>query len=244
MSLRDRITALTRLQGSAYEDYLVHEDVIVYDAHRTANPGTSVTMRAHLESGRDAFHKPLRGINATLAAAYGQRPEEPPIHECLAWRVAFTLGDPYRELIAACVMRQIDGEFGSLSARAVGSPDLPAAIREVPDECSAAAFFDALIGQQDRHGGNLRWDADAGQLRLFDHGFTFKRPNDLLINSAILRWRLHHASAGLGEDELSCLERVLNGELDQLLAILDADRAEALRARAEHMLGHLTLIAP
>jgi hypothetical protein len=244
VTVRERISALERLQGSAYEDHLLREGVLTYQTHQTANPGTSVTMRVHLDDGRDAFHKPFHGVEATLAAAYGHRPEEPPLHECLAWRVAFALGDHYRDLVAACVIREIDGAFGSLSALAFGTPDLVAAIREAPEQCSAAAFFDALIGQQDRHDANLRWDDDAGQLRLIDHGFAFKRADDILNNGVILGWRLRRASASLTDEEVACLERVRDGELDEILEILDPVRADDLRSRAATMLVQGALIQP
>ena len=40
--------------------------------------------------------------------------------------------------------------------------------RAVPEDALAAGFFDALIGNQDRHAGQFRFDESSGRLGLLD----------------------------------------------------------------------------
>jgi hypothetical protein len=102
------------------------------------------------------------------ALAYGQTDETPPLHDAVAWRLAATLGEPWRELVAPCVLRDYASEDGSMSLQARGWPgDLAPTLN--PTWCLPSAFFDSLIAQQDRHAGNWRWDgrpADAHRPRL------------------------------------------------------------------------------
>ena len=55
----------------------------------------------------------------------------------------------------------------------------------MPDDCIAAAFFDSLIGQQDRHRGNYRWDATNEKLGLIDRGFAFAHAPDQYFNRSV-----------------------------------------------------------
>jgi hypothetical protein len=68
----------------------------------------------------------------------------------------------------------------------------------VPEErILAAGFFDALIGQQDRHGGNLLVDQD--RLYLIDHGFAFGRTGDGIPAAAPAAPRFHARQLTDGE---------------------------------------------
>src|SRR5207244_3944398 len=104
------------------------------------------------------------------------------------------------------VLREISGEEGSLCLLAEGRPAVHAPFSIAPDQITAAAFFDSLIAQQDRHAGNYRWDSQAQRLWLIDHGFSFARPGDLL-NATIFvefRWALQHEA--LTRDEQISLD--------------------------------------
>lgn len=68
------------------------------------------------------------------------------------------------------LLRVVDGRLGSFSRGVADSPQPPLGIVSSA-HLDAAAFFDALTGQQDRHTGNLL--VDGSRLHLIDHGFTF-----------------------------------------------------------------------
>lgn len=98
------------------------------------------------------------------------------------------------------------------------------------------ASFDALIGNQDRHAGQFRYDADERALGLLDHGFSFPVEGALCRGAYFQDFRRRQHS-GLTGDELAALERLLGDpELFGLAGVLEPDRAARLRWRAQRML--------
>ena len=73
---------------------------------------------------------------------------------------------------------EIDEGPGALSLKCPGENESDEPTRQLLEDCCHAAFFDALIGQQDRHSGNWLWDAPTGRLTLIDHGCSFARRGD------------------------------------------------------------------
>ncbi len=153
------------------------------------------------------FHKPFSGVHVANAIAYGQTDETPPLHEAASWRLAVALGPPWDEIVTPCVLREYAGEDGSLSLRATGWPRDPAPTLN-PTWCLPAAFFDALIAQQDRHDGNWRWDGN--RLTVIDHGYTFALPRAILNYSDFVVARHRHGAASLLTDEHDALTRLLS----------------------------------
>lgn len=237
--VQERVDALVGLQGgSPVEADLLGSPV----EHRAVagSLGANETFYVRLASGTEAFHKPFSGVEVSTAGAYGQDPEEPPLHECAAWRLAAALGAPYAELVAVCVLRIVEGEPGSLSRRVAGEGHTQEPMRRAVEQARAAAFWDALVGQQDRHLGNLRWDGQ--RLGLIDHGFAFARPGDLLNSSAFLGWRHAQDAAALSEHEHAALERlVASNDLHGMARVLATARTDALATRADRMLATGTL---
>jgi hypothetical protein len=111
-------------------------------------------------------------------------------------------------------------------------------LRAGPDDCLAAAFFDSLIGQQDRHRGNYRRDAGNEKLGLIDHGYAFAHLPDQYFNrSVFVEWRWDAARGDLTEAEREALEGLLaSGDLHGLERFLLPEEAEALASRAKRML--------
>jgi DNA-binding XRE family transcriptional regulator len=69
----------------------------------------------------------------------------------------------------------------------------------VPDQVSAAAFFDALIGQQDRDKGNVLWYEERQVIYLIDHSFSFARRGGRHGASDLVQWRWSRGSRHLPE---------------------------------------------
>src|SRR3954470_17103274 len=159
-----------------------------YEAHRSSTAGGNVNAVlsgfADLNGRRwTLFFKPVGGVRRTAAAAYDQRsPVDVAIHEVAAWWMARELGPPWSELVAPAIWfdppeaSDID-ECGPVSLGVGGSAVLPEPGNGFDHLISDAAFFDALIGSQDRHDQNLRATLPA-QLGLIDHGYAFARPGD------------------------------------------------------------------
>jgi hypothetical protein len=245
MPLQERVDELESQQGSPAEDHLIHAHIAQYEVHGTANPGVNSTYYVRLEDGAEAFHKPFSGVDVGTAQHYGHHPDEAPVHECAAWRLALRLGPPYSELVATCVLREHAGEVGALSARHYGLAWSNEPFEAAPDACFAAALFDSLIAQQDRHRGNYRWDAENRKLGLIDHGYSFAKPGQFFNKSAFVVWRWEQGLADLTEEERALLRALLDsGDLFGLAWFLLPEEAEALDARARRMLEQGTILGP
>jgi hypothetical protein len=178
MALQGQVNAILAQQGATpIEADLLTSPVVEHDA---AGGGTSETYRVRLASGTIAFHKPFTGVDVVLADDFGHEdPDQVPVNEAAAWRLAAALGTPVSRLVCVCVLRTIAYEPGSLSLRVPGEPwsvcdGRQAGLSEIPFQAGAAAFFDSLVAQQDRHNGNFFFDGET--LGLIDHGFTSRGP--------------------------------------------------------------------
>lgn len=194
----------------------------------------NVTRRIKFDNGMVGYHKPFSGLKGWLSLAFGHdNPGQQPIHEFAAWKLASGLGEPYSTMVPPVVIREVDGQLGSVI---VERPGLTGSdFHKAPlDEAKAAAFFDALIGQQDRHGGNYLMAGD--RITLIDHGFSFAKPGDRMNQSRLVSWRAD-SHPRLEEAEIACLAKVVaSGDLFGLRATLEPDRVDALQARARLML--------
>jgi len=141
-------------------------------------------------------------------------------------------------LVAAAVLRDINGEDGALIDRRYGQKGAAAAVSPPLAERLAAAFVDSLIGQQDRHTGNLRWDASVGRLGLIDHGYAFAVPGDPCNASVFVGDRHGIGHAGLVATEAAALQQLVGSpELLGLGDVLEPERGRALVERANRMLA-------
>lgn len=205
--------------------------------------GVNTTYRVDLGNGMVGYHKPLVDIdeeNRLLEREFGQdNPGQQQIHEVAAWRVAERLGRPWSDMVAPCVLREVNGKLGSLSLERAGetcaSPIYVA--QETPHDMRAAAFFDALVGQQDRHMGNYLYDRAHKRLTLIDHGFSFAKPGDPQPSSFLQGYRLGR-SPELSGEEKGALHRLLDSpDSFGLDGLLEPARIEAMRSRARRMLA-------
>lgn len=197
--------------------------------------GVNETFRVWFSDGSEAYHKPFDGLDQGVGSDYGHDAPLQPMHEVAAWVLARELGGPWRDLVPPCVIREVEGRLGSLSAGMPGEPrnPLPAVSQET---IGAAGFFDALAGQQDRHGGNLLVSGD--QMKLIDHGFTFAVPGDGYNLQLLQQYRAFHEPA-LRPEERDALQRlVASDSLLGMRGLLEPERADALKARAEIMLAY------
>lgn len=200
------------------------------------------------------YHKPFADLESAVARGYGHTTPQQPLHEVAAWRVARTLGPPWTNLVAPSVLRTIEGDdLGSVS-RHVEGYELPRSRWVVDverDQWRPLAYFDSLIGNQDRHYGNVFLDRETGAIGAFDHGYAFARPadeeaargEDPFNNSIFLAQAQSRGELRLEAAEVAATKRLL-AEFDEIAPLLETERADALRARAERMLAREQLAAP
>lgn len=242
MDIDSQIAAVRAAQGTPAIERGMLGEAFAGPPAPTSSPGVNATKRLRLSDGAVVFHKPFSGVHVANALAYGQTAETPPLHDAVGWRLAAALGEPWRELVSPCVLRDYAGEDGALSLQAPGWPgDLAPALN--PTWCLPTAFFDALIAQQDRHAGNWRWDGN--RLTLIDHGYAFARPDDILNHTDLLAARHRHGAAALLSGERQVLKRLLDDAgLLGIASLLTPDRAQALRERARQMLARDEVLRP
>jgi len=240
----NNLCAAAAATRSQVERELLRAPVIVVGPHQTQHPGSSaplVTILATGETTRTAYFKRFCDQVPALCGHYGQDRVEAPMNEVIAWRLADAMGDPWRRLVPASVLRKHDGRGGTLINEKPGEARANSAIACGTQEADAAAFWDALIGNQDRNLGNFRYDGSTGHLGLIDHAFSFARPGDLANSSVYLAVRHSAGRADITSAEHGALRLLLDsGNLHGLRGYLPADRANALEARAQAMAaGHL-----
>jgi hypothetical protein len=227
------IAAIGRLQGSTPSEL----QLLSGDVDRIEWPdesGVNDTRRIWLVTGVEGYHKAFVGLDDDCAQEFDQGPGLQPIHEVGAWLLARELGAPWSGMVPECVLRASEGKLGSFARAVSGSTSGPVFGAVQPELLEAAAFFDALIGQQDRHLGNVLVDGD--QIRLIDHGFTFAIAGDNYNITALHKYRFDNSPALTGE-ELRLLKRLVKSEdLFGLAGVLEEPRSEALRDRARLML--------
>lgn len=247
MSLQDRINRLqaATAHGSPLEQMMLHETILAVSPNHTANAGASVTHVVVFHSRREAILKPFGGQRANACKAYRQDPQDAVTHEVAAWRLAHALDGPWEQLVPTAVLRTVDGAgAGVLLNRREGRPDL-SVLTDAQAQALAAAFWDALIGQQDRHMTNFRYDCSSRRLAAIDNAFAFARPRDICNASFFLSHRRSHYGTALDELEQEALAGLLDsGDLHGMRDFLVEERADALEARAKKMLQSGVLPSP
>jgi hypothetical protein len=163
------------------------------------------------------------------------------INECAAWRLARAIGPPWDTLVPTGVMRWLPsapalvGGWGPLVRKGNGpSGELTPLL--VDSLCLPAAFFDALIGQQDRHLGNQRYEAATGRLTLIDHGFSFPGGHWHFNASVFVQQRHADGQQALAADEIAVLDALPGRAVwQELELVLGADQMVALEWRRATM---------
>lgn len=270
---RERLDCIRDAQGSLThpdERFMLDAPTPGYAVHRslTADPNVNDVYSGYADHGGrrwPLFFKPLVGVKPATARAYGQDSVvDVGIHEVAAWWLARELGPPWSELVAPAVWFDPPGAADILASGPVilgmgGSAVLPEPGVGFDRLVSDAAFFDALIGAQDRHDQNLRAEQPP-RLGLIDHGYAFARPGDvhnsyptagffLKMRFGERSFRLPHGpildynglgplSPTLDSHEQAAIARLAaDRDLLGVAQLLEDDRAQALRDRVVRMAG-------
>ena len=203
-------------------------------------PGANDQIPLWLAGDIYCYFKPMNGVDAATADQFGHTIVSTTLAECAAWRLAHALGGVYEEIVAGHVLRKFDDVDpdapGAIARGLPGKTQSDEPFANVREQCLAAAFFDSLIGQQDRNKNNWLWHTPALQFRLIDHGFSFGRPGELTLMLRFTSWRWGHKEQQLSDSEIEALDRVLaSDDLFGLRCFVDEDRCDAFEARATQM---------
>jgi hypothetical protein len=257
--MSDHLPRMLFIQGtdpSMLEEALLHQSLV-----KRRVPGTvsaSRVWQCAMAGGQTAFHKPLGPmsdphprIGTPVYAFYGHAsPSAVAVNEAAAWRLARALGAPYDTLVATSVIRWlraepgIDADWGALTREGAGPSGQLEPLVD-PDLCDPSAFFDCLIGQQDRHAGNFRFDQATGILTLIDHGYAFPGGQWYLNDSAFLRERHAGGRTALAPRETQILSNLPAHDIwAELQQVLRTDQMAALEWRRAEMLSRGEVLAP
>lgn len=234
--------------------------------------GDSEVFFLALQDSSVAVWKPLGGVSQDIAAFYSHTPHDVMVNEVAAWQLAKRLGEPFTDLVPVAVWRELPGvgellidanpheypqpgeiynadyDRGVLIQYVPGRPVLEPFTAEYAAQANTAALFDSLIGQQDRHLTNFRWDASASELHLIDNGYAFGPADARSNESVFLKWRQVNHTPAINEnlsaperDSLLTLQR--SGQLDAIASLLREDRGACLLDRCQTMLATGRLLA-
>lgn len=238
------------------------EEILMHDRPKAhLIPGSASSSKVYecpLEtSGRTAFHKPVDGMtdaHPNLGVAvfkwYGHVDQWVVLNnEVAAWRLAHALGSPWDTLVATSVARWVRptgagviGGWGAFTRKGEGPSGHMDPLRD-PGIRNPAAFFDSLIGNQDRNASNYRFGS--GVLTLFDHGFSFPGGQWLLNDSLFLRRRHSEGDELLSVEEAALLFALPTTSIwGELGKILRDDQFYALDRRRTEMLKRNAVLKP
>jgi hypothetical protein len=235
---QERANALyaANTEGSALEQLMLRETILYHEPLNTVNPGGSEAHLVVFESRREAIFKPFNGQNGNQCSHYGQDPVDAVMHEAAAWRLAMAMGAPWDQLVPTSCLRHLPAlGSGALMNRRPGAPD-PAVFADARAQADAAGFWDALVGQQDRHATNFRYHAESRRLALIDHAFSFAVPGAVCNGSIFCARRRAENRHSLSPSEMNALDVLISsGDLHQLRGYIVDTRADALERRATEM---------
>lgn len=254
MTEQEQVDGLFAVQGFDHElESELHEARVLsvrpFDAERIH---VSKTYELVIDSGHLCIFKPADSLLEAAAdglyhgkqalVQYDHTPISTTISECAAWQLAKQLGAPWSELVVPTVMKFPEHPetrvpmVGAASVFRGGDVGRQGFYTAVPEQASAAAFFDSLIGQQDRNKGNVLWYDARQVIYLIDHSFSFAQAGANRGATDLVQWRWSHASRDLTGDELEALKRLLeSSDMMTLRRFLAPERADALEARAHRM---------
>lgn len=244
MTEQEQVNALWDLQGEGHdlEEELATAYLTRVERYQGGGLHASDVYEVVLETGRKAYFKPVNGLQSSVGQRalknYDHTAVSVTISECAAWQLAKALGEPWSTLVAPTVLRFVtlpDGtrDAGSLTVYRPGKERQRGYLDVVPEQAAAGAFFDALVGQQDRNDGNLLWYEERRRIYLIDHGFALARPGARSGEVILTNWRARQGDRELSHAELTVVEHLLDRDLGGLAEFVEESRAEALRNRAK-----------
>lgn len=201
--------------------------------HNLSSPGhTNQSYIVRLPDGSQKFVKPKEGLKHPEGTPDGVTDLE---RERAAYLISTALPPGYAPVPETDI---VDTPMGLASVRAdIKDFQEPSAYSLTKDEQFRGATFDSVIGNFDRHGGNVFTDSD-GKLLLLDNGYAFPIPGLALPfdNS-----EFHEVidTETLRSEDIDALRTLRSNREDidkELVALLNQPAVEALWDRVDYMI--------
>ena len=235
-----RVALLVERQGRTAEERQLMRMDSAREGAPVAGKGVNDIKRLVWDDGACGYFKPYDELDMDTAEAYGHDGRLQPTHEAAASQFAQALGPKYAALVPPVALVKYEGQWGSISYGVPGGPMRAGAnvvhmAEHHSDQASDLAFFDCLIGQVDRHRGNVLMDRRG--LSAIDNGFAFTDGVGGVNASMFVAARSQHPQArATTREEKAILARFLDSEDGLgLRGTIEEGRFHEVRRRARLM---------
>ena len=235
-----RVALLVERQGRTAEERQLMRMDSAREGASVAGKGVNDIKRLVWDDGACGYFKPYDELDMDTAEAYGHDGRHQPTHEAAASQFAQALGPKYAALVPPVALVKYEGQWGSISYGVPGGPMRAGAnvvhmAEHHSDQASDLAFFDCLIGQVDRHRGNVLMDRRG--LSAIDNGFAFTDGVGGVNASMFVAARSQHPQArATTREEKAILARFLDSEDGLgLRGTIEEGRFHEVRRRARLM---------
>ena len=235
-----RVALLVERQGRTAEERQLMRMDSAREGAPVAGKGVNDIKRLVWDDGACGYFKPYDELDMDTAEAYGHDGRLQPTHEAAASQFAQALGPKYAALVPPVALVKYDGQWGSISYGVPGGPmgvkmNVMHMAEHHSDQASDLAFFDCLIGQVDRHRGNVLMDRRG--LSAIDNGFAFTDGVGGVNASMFVAARSQHPQArATTREEKAILARFLDSEDGLgLRGTIEEGRFHEVRRRARLM---------
>jgi len=185
--------------------------------------GCSEVRRYELEDGTAGYFKSFKENSGAEYAFkdYGMSSLGSSISDLNSYRMAQLLGRGFDELVPETVLREIDGQLGTLQREVIEATPREIDSEVLRGDYRRASIFDFVTGNLDRHDENFLYGADGqgrARIRLIDNSFSFPgAPRVWMLNENI--FADNHPSDGDCGDEHRMLDSELTLTLGERLAL-------------------------
>ena len=235
-----RVALLVERQGRTAEERQLMRMDSAREGAPVAGKGVNDIKRLVWDDGACGYFKPYDELDMDTAEAYGHDGRLQPTHEAAASQFAQALGPKYAALVPPVALVKYEGQWGSISYGVPGGPmrtkmNVMHMAEHHSDQASDLAFFDCLIGQVDRHRGNVLMDRRG--LSAIDNGFAFTDGVGGVNASLFVAARSQHPQArATTREEKAILARFLDSEDGLgLRGTIEEGRFHEVRRRARLM---------
>ena len=235
-----RVALLVERQGRTAEERQLMRMDSAREGAPVAGKGVNDIKRLVWDDGACGYFKPYDALNTGVAESYGHDGRLQPTHEAAASQFAQALGPKYAALVPPVALVKYEGQWGSISYGVPGGPmgakmNVMHMAEHHSDQASDLAFFDCLIGQVDRHRGNVLMDRRG--LSAIDNGFAFTDGVGGVNASMFVAARSQHPQArATTREEKAILARFLDSEDGLgLRGTIEEGRFHEVRRRARLM---------
>ena len=231
---------LVERQGRTAEERQLMRMDSAREGAPVAGKGVNDIKRLVWDDGACGYFKPYDELDMDTAEHYGHDGRHQPTHEAAASQFAQALGPKYAALVPPVALVKYEGQWGSISYGVPGGPmgvkmNVMHMAEHHSDQASDLAFFDCLIGQVDRHRGNVLMDRRG--LSAIDNGFAFTDGVGGVNASMFVAARSQHPQArATTREEKAILARFLDSEDGLgLRGTIEEGRFHEVRRRARLM---------